>query len=47
MCDIVNMIDGSVGDDLQKTFEVGETHGVGSKLREIWMTDKRQRTEQF
>ena len=47
MCDIVNVIDGTVGDDLQKIFEEGEIHGVSSKLREIWITDKRQNIEQF
>ena len=47
MCDIVNIIDGSVGDDLQKIFEEGETHGVSGKLKEIWMTDRRQNIEQF
>ena len=43
MCDIVNVIDGLV----DEVFEEGETHLVGSKLREIWMTDKGQRAEQF
>ena len=40
-------LDGAVGDDLQKIFEVGESHGVSSRLREIWMTGKRQTIEQF
>ena len=47
MCDVMSIIDGTVGDDLQKIFEEGEIHGVRSKLKEIWMTDKRQNLEQF
>jgi len=35
MCDTVNVIDGVLhGDDLQRIFEEGDTHGVSSKLRE-------------
>ena len=44
MYDVMSIIDGTVGDDLQKIFEEG---GVRSKLKEIWMTDKRQNLEQF
>jgi len=47
MCDIVNIIDGVLVNDLQKIFEEGETHGVSGKLKEIWMTDRRQNIEQF
>ena len=47
MCDVVNFIDGAAGDDLQKIFEEVEIHGAGGKLKEIWMTDKRQSMEQF
>ena len=47
MCDVMNAIDGEATDELQKIFEEGESHGVGSKLKEIWTTDRRQRIEQF
>ena len=47
MCDVMNAIDGEAVDDLQKIFEEGESHGVGSKLKEIWTTDRRQRIQQF
>lgn len=44
MCDVINAIDGEAVDDF---FEEGESHGVGSKLKEIWTTDRRQRIKQF
>ena len=47
MCDVMNAIDGEATDELQKIFEERESHGVGSKLKEIWTTDRRQRIEQF
>ena len=47
MCDVMNAIDYEAVDDLQKIFEEGESHGVGSKLKEIWTTDRRQRIQQF
>ena len=47
MCDVVNAIDSEAIDDLQKIFEEGESHGVGSKLKEIWTKNRRQRIEQF
>ena len=47
MCDVMNAIDGGAVDDLQKIFEEGASHGVGSKLKEIWTTDRRQNMQQF
>ena len=47
MCDVMNAIDGEAVDDLQKIFKEGESHGVGSKFKEIWITDRRQNTQQF
>ena len=47
MCDVMNAIDSEAIDELQKIFEEGESHGVDSKLKEIWITDRRQRIEQF
>ena len=41
MCAVMNAIDGKGIDDLQKIFEEGESHGVSSKLKEIWTTDRR------
>ena len=40
-------IDSEAIDELQKIFEEGESHGYGSKFKEIWTTDRRQRIEQF
>ena len=37
----MNAIDGKGNDDLQKIYEEWESHGVSSKLKEIWTTDKR------
>ena len=47
MCGVMDAIDDAAIDDLQKIFEEGESHGVGSKLKEIWVTDKRQNVQQF
>ena len=35
MCDVMNAINSAAVDDLQKIFEEGASHGVGSKLKEI------------
>ena len=34
-------------DELQKLFKEGEKHGVGSKLRNTWNTDKRREYTEF
>ena len=47
MCDVMDAIDGEAIDELQKIFKEGEFHSVGSKLKEILTTERRQRIEQF
>ena len=44
---VMYAIDSEAIDELQKIFEEGESHGYGSKFKEIWTTDRRQRIEQF
>ena len=44
MCNIVR----SIGDDeLEKLFTEGKKHGVGTIMKEIWITDVQQRRKQF
>jgi len=44
MCDIVQ----SIGDDeLEKLYIEGEKHGVGTIMKDIWITDVQQRKKQF
>jgi len=47
MCNIVNAIEEVSKEDLEKVFAEGDMHGVGDKVREIWLTDRRQQLEQF
>jgi len=41
LCEIADVVDGAVGDDLQKIFLKREIYGISSKLKEIWMPYKR------
>ena len=44
MCDIMQ----SIGDDeLEKLYIKGEKHGVGTIMKDIWITDVQQRRKQF
>ena len=44
MCSIVQ----SIGDDnLESLYVEGEKHGVGKLMKEIWITDAKQRSKQF
>ena len=47
MCDIMDAVDRVGVDDLQHIFEEGESHGVGNKVKEIWMMDKRQQLKKL
>ena len=47
MCAIVDRIWEVGKDELEKVFAEGDAHGVGTQIREIWMTDRRQQLEQF
>ena len=44
MCSIVQAIG---DDDLEKLYVEGEKHGVGSIMKEIWVTDVEQRRSKF
>jgi len=47
MSAIVNEIEEKSRDELEKIFAEGDTHGVGTQVREVWITDKRQQLDQF
>ena len=47
LCEIVKKIEQISKDDLEKVFCEGDIHGVGDKVREIWVTDWRQQLQQF
>ena len=47
MCTIVNKIEEVGKNDLEKAFAEGDAHGVGAQIREVWVTDRRQQTDQF
>ena len=42
----MNKIEEVSKDYLEEIF-AGDAHGVGTKIREIWMTDRREQLEQF
>lgn len=43
----VNKIEEVNKDCLEEIFAEGDAHGVGTKIREIWMTDRKEQLEQF
>jgi len=47
LCEIVKKIEEVSKDDLEKAFCEGDIHGVGDKVREIWVTDRRHQLQQF
>ena len=47
MSAVVNKIEEVSKDCLEKIFAEGDAHGVGNKIREIWVTDRREQLEQF
>lgn len=47
MCNVVKTIEEVGEDELEKVFAEGDAHGVGDKIREVWLTDRRQQLEQF
>ena len=47
MCTIVNRIEELGKDELEKVFADGDAHGVGSQIREVWVSDRRQQLDQF
>ena len=47
MCNVVKTIEEVGKNDLDKVFAEGDSHGVGDKIREVWLTDKRQQSKQF
>ena len=47
MSAIVNKIEEKSRDKLEKIFAKGDTHDVGTQVREVWITDKRQQLDQF
>ena len=44
MCNVMKTIEEV---DLEKVFVEGDSHGVEDKIRELWLTDKRQQSKQF
>lgn len=44
---VVSMISREHSDELEKVFEQGKKHGVGSKLRDIWNLDARRDSIEF
>ena len=47
MSAIENKIEEVSKDYSEKIFAEGDAHGVGNKIREIWVTDRREQLEQF
>ena len=47
MCTIVNRIEELGKDELEKVFTDGDAHGVGSQIREVWVSNRRQQLDQF
>ena len=47
MCAIVNTIEEIGKADLEKIFVEGDAHSVGTQIREVWLTDRRQQLDQF
>ena len=47
MSTIVNKIEEVGKAELEKIFVEGDSHGVGTQVREVWMTDNRQQLSQF
>ena len=47
MSAIVRRIEEVGKDELEKVFAEGDAHGVGTQIREIWKTDRREQLEQF
>jgi len=47
MCNVMNKIEEVSRDDLEKVFAEGDEHGVGDKIREVWLTDHRKQADQF
>ena len=47
MSTLVNKIEEVGKAELEKIFAEGDSHGVGTQVREVWMTDKRQQLSQF
>jgi len=47
MTAVVNRIEEISPHELEKVFGEGDAHGVGSQIREIWTTDRREQLERF
>lgn len=47
MCAIVDKVEEIDKAELEKIFAEGDSHGVGTQIREVWMSDKRQQLAQF
>ena len=47
MCAILNKVEEVDKAELEKVFAEGDNHGVGTQIREVWTTDKRQQLAQF
>ena len=47
MCAIMNKVEEVDKAELEKIFAEGDSHGVGTQIREVWMTDRRQQLAQF
>jgi len=47
MCTKVNRIEEVGKDELEKVFSEGDAHGVGTQIRDVWVTDRRQQLDQF
>lgn len=44
---VVSKIEEISKDELEKVFAEGDAHGVGTQIREIWTTDRREQLDQF
>ena len=47
MCSITSTIDKMCPEELEKLFAEGDEHGVGSRLREAWNSDRRSELNEF
>jgi hypothetical protein len=47
MANVMTTIENQCLDELENLFHEGESHGVGTRMREIWNGDKRAMRDQF
>ena len=47
MCNVVKTIEEVGKNNLEEVFAEGDSHSIGDKIREVWLTDKRQQSQQF